>query len=191
MSRRLTQEEFLSRCRAAHGDKYDYSRAVYTTCFSEVEIVCPEHGIFRQKAINHAQGHGCIQCGIERVRESKRKSDSKEDADRIIREAMDVCGTFPTHQMVVENDLWDANRIILRLGGYAKARSHYKYDLLEKPKRHWEDLNNVRAYLKKHFPVLYKAGQCPTLQMMYATGEYPSFVYKHGGMSGLCRKLRL
>ena len=49
MSKRLTTEEFIRRGRAAHGDRYDYSRVEYGGRHRKVEIGCPVHGWFRQK----------------------------------------------------------------------------------------------------------------------------------------------
>ena len=51
-----------------HGDKYDYSKAVYVSTYVSVVIICPTHGAFEQKPAVHMQGAGCQQCGIDRVR---------------------------------------------------------------------------------------------------------------------------
>ena len=59
---RLSQEEFLKRCHAAHGDTYDYSKSVYTGKENKVTIICPVHGEFEQTAVNHWNGKGCYQC---------------------------------------------------------------------------------------------------------------------------------
>lgn len=55
---RTVVEEFLE----AHGDLYDYSRVVYTGAFSDVTIVCREHGEFNQTPSNHRAGSGCPEC---------------------------------------------------------------------------------------------------------------------------------
>jgi len=59
---RLTQQEFISRARLVHGDKYDYSKAEYLNSQSPITIICPEHGEFSQIANYHLNGNGCIQC---------------------------------------------------------------------------------------------------------------------------------
>jgi len=46
-----------------HGEKYDYSKVVYTKMHQKVEIICPKHGIFKQSAISHKNGSGCPKCG--------------------------------------------------------------------------------------------------------------------------------
>jgi hypothetical protein len=45
-----------------HNHQYDYSRTTYTLANEKVEIVCKEHGIFKQKANNHLNGKGCPKC---------------------------------------------------------------------------------------------------------------------------------
>jgi hypothetical protein len=43
-----TQQEFIDECQDVHGDKYDYSLAIYKGCGKKVKIICPIHGIFEQ-----------------------------------------------------------------------------------------------------------------------------------------------
>lgn len=60
--RTISQDEFLRRCTARHGDKYDYSKVVYLGSDKKVVVVCSKHGDFSQSATNHAQGQGCPKC---------------------------------------------------------------------------------------------------------------------------------
>tara|TARA_R110000851_G_scaffold95227_1_gene206985 strand:+ start:375 stop:1313 length:939 start_codon:yes stop_codon:yes gene_type:complete len=62
MSRQLTQEEYLDRCYAKHGDLYDYSKAVYIGSNDKVEIICKIHGSFWRRAAYHLRGYGCSVC---------------------------------------------------------------------------------------------------------------------------------
>ena len=62
MPRKLTQEEFIKRCKNVHGDKYDYSKSIYKNKNSKIIIICPIHGEFEQKAEDHYSGHGCKYC---------------------------------------------------------------------------------------------------------------------------------
>ena len=59
---RLTQDVFIERCKKAHGDKYDYSKAVYVKNSEKVVIVCNEHGEFSQAPEKHWIGRGCPEC---------------------------------------------------------------------------------------------------------------------------------
>jgi hypothetical protein len=53
---------FIERARSVHGDRYDYSKVAYERCKYRVEIICKEHGSFRQQASNHLSGLGCAKC---------------------------------------------------------------------------------------------------------------------------------
>ena len=61
--KRLSQEEFINRSRAIHGNKYDYSQALYIQAFQKVLIKCPFHGFFYQYPFGHFTGQGCPRCG--------------------------------------------------------------------------------------------------------------------------------
>jgi len=49
-----------------HGDRYDYSRFIYTGSNKKGEIICPDHGSFYQSHYVHKHGHGCPACGLEK-----------------------------------------------------------------------------------------------------------------------------
>jgi len=53
---------FIEICQKVHGDKYDYSKVMYTGAFNKIIIGCPIHGDFLQSATHHKQGNGCPKC---------------------------------------------------------------------------------------------------------------------------------
>jgi len=64
--RKLTRGgAFLARAREAHGDLYDYTRAIYTGAHEKVEILCAKHGAFWMTPHSHTgqKPQGCPQCG--------------------------------------------------------------------------------------------------------------------------------
>lgn len=71
MPRKLTQEEFIKRCKNVHGDKYDYSKSIYKNKNSKIIIICPIHGEFEQKAEDHYSGHGCKYCWFDKHTENQ------------------------------------------------------------------------------------------------------------------------
>lgn len=72
-SRRLTQEEVLKRFKKVHGDKYDYSKVVFTNVDEKVCIICKKHGEFWQSPYKHInRKQGCPVC-------AKNVKFSKED----------------------------------------------------------------------------------------------------------------
>ena len=58
-------QQIIDKARKVHGDKYDYSKAVYTKLVEPIEIICPKHGSFFQTPHEHLRGQGCPKCGIE------------------------------------------------------------------------------------------------------------------------------
>ena len=57
-------DDFIQKAREVHGNKYDYTNVIYKTAYSPVRIICPEHGEFLQKPVNHLnKGEGCPECG--------------------------------------------------------------------------------------------------------------------------------
>ena len=59
---RLTTDEFISKAKDIHGDKYDYSLVDYVRGDMKVKIICPTHGEFSQSGYIHLAGSGCQIC---------------------------------------------------------------------------------------------------------------------------------
>ena len=72
MVRRLTQEEFLQKCHAIHGDRYDYSQVTYQGGRIKVKVICHKHEephIFLVTPENHTnRKSGCPKCHNERAK---------------------------------------------------------------------------------------------------------------------------
>lgn len=68
---------FIEKARKAHGDKYDYSKAIYKGARDRLEIICPEHGSFWQIAGSHTTGRGCDLCA--RVTRGKTRRTKKDE----------------------------------------------------------------------------------------------------------------
>lgn len=65
---KLTTEQFLSRTKAVHQGRYDYSKVDYQGLNKKVCIICREHGEFWMTPASHLQGHGCPVCsGTQRI----------------------------------------------------------------------------------------------------------------------------
>lgn len=58
-----TTESFIQKAKNVHGDKYDYSKVNYVNNREKVIIICPIHGEFKQKPLDHIHGCGCPECG--------------------------------------------------------------------------------------------------------------------------------
>lgn len=62
----FTKEQFVDKANIVHNFKYKYTTTVYNGATKNVDIICPIHGIFTQKAYSHLQGHGCPKCATKR-----------------------------------------------------------------------------------------------------------------------------
>lgn len=60
--RKLTTEEFISKAKLVHGDKYDYSLVEYTNNSTKIKIMCIKHGVFEQIPNSHLLGVNCPKC---------------------------------------------------------------------------------------------------------------------------------
>ena len=64
-TKRFTIEDFITKSKLLHGDKYDYSKTIYTGSLNKLTITCPHHGDFEQTAGEHmTKGYGCRHCGF-------------------------------------------------------------------------------------------------------------------------------
>lgn len=69
---RLTKEQFIEKATQKHGNKYDYSLVEYVDTNTEVTIICPIHGPFKQTPYCHLQGANCQKCNETRMEEQCR-----------------------------------------------------------------------------------------------------------------------
>ena len=113
--KRLTTEDFISRARKVHGDKYDYSLVNYINSQTKVDIKCPIHGSFAQTPAMHLYGNGCPTCAIENKRQKKlmpqslfvekarkiHKNKYNYDKVKYVNSQTKVCITCPQH-----GDFW-------------------------------------------------------------------------------------
>ena len=70
-------ENFIQKAKLKHGDRYDYSKSIYTGCEKKLIIICKEHGEFQQQPNNHLYGKGCVKCG--RIKTSNDQRSNTEE----------------------------------------------------------------------------------------------------------------
>lgn len=66
---KLTQEEFISKAKMIHGDKFSYDKVKYDGYGNKIIITCRKHGDFLQKPESHLQGCGCQKCKSDAIRD--------------------------------------------------------------------------------------------------------------------------
>ncbi len=56
-------EEFISKSKEIHGQKFNYNNVNYTNCYTKVKILCNQcNKVFSQTPSNHLKGRGCPKC---------------------------------------------------------------------------------------------------------------------------------
>lgn len=60
--RKTPIEEFITKAKSIHGNKYDYSHVLYKNNKTPVSIICPVHGTYKQTPNKHLIGRGCPRC---------------------------------------------------------------------------------------------------------------------------------
>ena len=65
--RLMNTDKLIEKSNMIHGNKYDYSKCIYTHIHNKVTIICNIHGEFKQQAASHLNGNGCPQCAGERT----------------------------------------------------------------------------------------------------------------------------
>ncbi len=96
MAKRIKTADFISKAKAIHGDRYDYSEVEYVKSSEKVAINCPEHGRFWQLPHAHLSGKGCKSCA-DKIRGLERRLTT----DEFIRNAKVVHGDRNDYSKVV------------------------------------------------------------------------------------------
>jgi len=68
--KKIVLSEFIERSNDIHNNKYDYSLVYFTNNDSIVCIICPTHGIFKQRVGSHLIGNSCKKCKNDNRRTS-------------------------------------------------------------------------------------------------------------------------
>lgn len=116
MCRKKTTEEFIEEARRVHGDRYDYSEAVYSVASEKVTILCKKHGPFRQSARKHTLGRGCPKCGRESVDKSLSKRSSKA-ASEFVAKSISVHGDRYDYSCSLYSNIKSKVKIVCRIHG--------------------------------------------------------------------------
>lgn len=66
--RRKTQEQFIIECINLYGDRYDYSKTIFTETKNKVIVTCKVHGDFESFASGLLSGHGCQRCHFDSMK---------------------------------------------------------------------------------------------------------------------------
>lgn len=64
----------IENLRSIHHNRYDYSLVKTINMVDKIDVICPEHGIFKTLYNNHLAGRGCPKCGRIKMGKSINKN---------------------------------------------------------------------------------------------------------------------
>jgi len=70
-NKELGFHEFVLKANTKHNFKYTYIEDSFTYFSEKVQIMCPKHGVFSQRATSHIRGTGCKKCAEDRRKNNK------------------------------------------------------------------------------------------------------------------------
>lgn len=108
----ISIKEFKERAEKIHGDKYDYSLIDKINCRNKVEILCMDHGLFKQNPLYHTKGQGCPTCAYNKKANKLRKT-----IEEFIRQAIEVHGETYNYSLVQYTTASDKVKIICKEHG--------------------------------------------------------------------------
>ena len=73
----MNRDEFITRSKNIHNDRYDYTKVNYINNLTKVRITCPIHGEFWQTPKLHMKGSGCPKCSS--IKRGNNLRDTKEE----------------------------------------------------------------------------------------------------------------
>lgn len=188
--KRLGLKKFISKCKIIHKNKYDYSLVIYKNWDSKVEIKCPIHGIFKQRAGDHINGEGCPKCSYK-----KRAILSKISLKEFIAKCKKVHKNKYNYDYVNYKNNRTKIKIICRKHGefYVSPNNHLKGYGCKKCSREEKRLSYLKNAIKKakiihknfyEYPPLFNLYSkkieiiCPIHGIFF---QEPYFHYKGGG----------
>ena len=113
---RYTLEDFIKKSKSIHGDKFDYSKSIYTSNSTELIVICPTHGEFEITPSGHwVSKTGCFRCGMEQVWETR--SNEKMSTEKFITLAREQFGDKYDYSLVDVSNSRDRPIIICDIHG--------------------------------------------------------------------------
>ena len=82
--KKLTQQEFISKSKEIHKNKFDYSKTEFKNVRSKIIIICPNHGEISIRASNHIHmKQGCDACARDKHKLTELSPERLENLKRI------------------------------------------------------------------------------------------------------------
>lgn len=152
--KRSSVDDFITKSRRVHGERYDYINVEYVNTKTKVEILCERHGPFLQQPFNHLRGSGCPDCGRgtskgeNQIRQyliqQEIRFEEQKTFDGLMgkRKHLQFDFWLPDHKMLIEFDGIQHHRPESFTSDSQKARQNFR-DLQQSDKK-------KEAYAKKY-----------------------------------------
>ncbi len=109
---KMNTEDFITKAKKIHGDKYDYALVNYKNTKTPVRIKCPIHGVFKQAPAQHLQGQSCPKCS----------GNLQSNTNEFIKKAIDIHGKKYDYSLVDYNNAKEKVKIICSIHGVFEQR---------------------------------------------------------------------
>lgn len=123
--------EFKKISSKTFNNKYDYSKSIFKNKKSKIEIICPIHGVFSKRPIEHMNGSGCPKCRESKGEIKIRELLKRYKVDFISQKEFDGCKYknnlkfdfyIPKFNSCIEYDGPQHSEIIEAWGGLEKLK---------------------------------------------------------------------
>ena len=145
-----TTKQFIEKVKEKHKNKYDYSLVNYERANIKIKIMCPLHGIFKQKAYMHLKGNGCPQCKESKGEKIIRKYLESNNINFIYQKTFNNCKNkkllpfdfyVPYKNLLIEYDGIQHFKVINYFGGRKGFQNLKKNDEI---KNKFAKENNIK-----------------------------------------------
>ena len=162
MAKKLTIDEFISRANNIHNNLYDYSNVVYKNYITPVDIICIQHGIFKQLPKNHIRDkNGCPKCS----------GNLRLDTKTFIKLSIDIHGQLYDYSKVkYVNNIIDVEIICKNHGSFLQRPANHIYKKSMCPScRTSKGENEIQSFLIENnidYKKEYKFKNCVNLKVL-------------------------
>lgn len=163
----LTKNYFIEKANQKHNYFYDYSNiedSNFINNKSTIEIICPKHGVFKQRIKNHLSGHGCGKCcaslGEKIIMSKLNQLDIKfvtqypllknEESNRFLK----VDFFLPEKNTVIEYDGYQHTYPVPYFGGEKTLNRIQKLDIIKNEHCIKNNINIIRINFDTHNDII-------------------------------------
>jgi len=175
----MNADEYIIKANKVHNNYYKYPDLKYKNSRTKIDILCPNHGIFKQRTGVHLLGDGCPKCANE-YRTNKQRMSIDEYLNRARRMHDDIYDYSNVVYTALSNKI---EIICIKHGSFSQnAGSHIngsgcpvcdKGKTSSKSEKKWLDSKNIPE-IYRNYPIkiknnrtLYVDGYDPTTNTVY------------------------